>query len=98
MNEMNRTQKEILYNWGNADYDATIERLDKVRQLTVDQRFRAQVVITICRLLMMESPAVYTNFFYSFRSDMESIKAKAWKCKKKRFNRAYRQRRGKAKT
>ena len=97
MNEMNRTQKEILYNWGNADYDATIERLDKVRQLTVDQRFRAQIVITICRLLMMESPAVYTNFFYSFRSDMETIKAKAWKQKKKRLNREYRREKAKQK-
>ena len=85
MNEMNRTQKEILYNWGNADYEATIERLDKVRQLTVDQRFRAQIVITICRLLMMESPSVYTRYFYSLRRNMEIDKAKAWERKKKRL-------------
>ncbi len=89
MNEMNRTQKEILYNWGDADYEATIERLDKVRQLTVDQRFRAQIVITICRLLMMENPSVYTSFFNSLRRSMELSKAKERLRKKNRVHRGF---------
>jgi len=89
MNEMNRIQKEILYNWGDADYEATIERLEKVRQLTVDQRFRAQITITICRLLMMESSSVYTGFFYSLRRSMELSKAKERLRKKNRVHHAF---------
>lgn len=71
MNELNTTQKEILFNWGTPSYEDTLDRLYQVRHLTVDYRFRDQITMLICKLLELNNAFEYEQFFFSFRMKCE---------------------------
>ena len=76
VNHLDGIEQEMLFCWGNENYEMTVDRLERLIQMAVDPAMKMKFFFLRNKLLLTVGPDIYEQLYFHIRSKLQESMAK----------------------